>query len=297
MNANTAKTFSLRLVQHIRENEVTARGAQLSYFLILSIFPFLIFLLAMLDYTPLTQQDTLQQLALFLPQTAFTVVEQILTEISSANQATLLSFGFLGTIWAASRGTFAIIKSSNKAYNTIESRSFLHLNFIGIISVFALALIILFSLALLIFGRVLGQLVFESLGLEEFFYLLWAILRYLIPVLFIFVVFCFMYLFFPNVSLRLRSIYPGAVFSTVGWITVSQVFAYYVNNFGNYSRTYGSIGGIIVFLVWLYISSVVILLGGEINAILHQFLINKANPKIKSKLPLQEKIEGGSGYG
>ena len=280
MNVKTAKIFSLRLVQHIRDNEATARGAQLSYFLILSIFPFLIFLLAILDYTPLTHQDTLQQVSLLLPETAFIVVEQILTEISSTNQVTLLSFGFLGTIWAASRGTFAIIKSLNKAYDTVESRSFLHLNFIGIISIFALALVILSSLALLIFGRVIGQLLFENLGLEEFFYFLWATLRYLIPVLFIFVVFCFMYLYFPNVSLRLRSIYPGAVFSTLGWITVSQVFAYYVNNFGNYSRTYGSIGGIIVFLVWLYISSVVILLGGEINATLHHFLINKANPKI-----------------
>lgn len=280
MNAKIAKIYFLRLVRQIQYNEVTARGAQLSYFLILSIFPFLILLLTLLDYTPLTKQDTLQHLSLLLPVTAFAVVEQILTEISNANQPTLLSLGFLGTIWAASRGTFAIIKGTNKAYDTIESRSFLHLNSIGFFSVFVLASIILFSLASLVFGRVIGQLAFQRLGLEEFFYLLWTILRYLIPVVFVFVVFCFMYLYFPNISLRLHSIYPGAIFSTLGWITASQVFAYYVNNFNNYSRTYGSIGGIIVFLVWLYISSVVILLGGEINATFHHYLTNKTNPKI-----------------
>lgn len=271
MRLSEIKEFGTLLLQRIRENEVTAHAAQLSYFLILSIFPFLIFLLTLLDFTPLTKQDTLQQISLLLPETAFLVVEQIATEISNANQFTLLSIGFLGTVWSASRGTFAIIKSINRAYETSDTRSFIHVNAIGIASIFALASIIAFSLALLVFGQVIGKVAFEHLGLEVFFLWLWDYLRYLIPLFLVFIVFSLLYLFAPNLKLGMRQVFAGALFATLGWIAASQAFAFYVNSFGNFSRTYGSIGGIIVFLVWLYISSVVVLLGGELNAALYHF--------------------------
>ena len=258
--------------KRIKENEVTARAAQLSYFLILSIFPFLIFLITLLEYTALTQQETLSQLSLLLPETAFVIVEEVINEITAADHVTLLSLGFLGTIWSASRGTYAIIQSINKAYDIDENRSFLQINTLSIAAVAALALMIFFSLALLIFGRVIGEAVFARFGLEQFFYFLWTYLRYLIPVLFVFIALCFLYKYAPSVSLSLRSVYPGAVIATTGWILTSQVFAYYVNNFGNFSRTYGSIGGIIVFLIWLYLSSVVVLSGGEINASSYRYI-------------------------
>lgn len=269
----------VNVVEYIRQlylrtqkNELTAMGAQLSYYLIISIFPFLIFLLTLLKYTPLAQENTLQQLSLILPETIYSVILQIAEEISSTNNFTLLSFGFIGTIWAASRGTSAIIRSLNKAYEAQESRSFLKINSVGILSTLALAMVIIFSLALLVFGKILGAIIFKHLGLENVFESLWWYLRYLIPVVIIFIVFSLLYLYSPNVPLGFRDVYPGAIFSTLGWLSASQLFSYYVNNFGHFSLTYGSLGGIIIFLVWLYMSSVIILLGGEINATsLHLF--------------------------
>lgn len=275
MKVDSLGMLAKALIWRVRNNEITERGAQLSYFLILSIFPFLLFLLTLLEYTPLTQEHTLQQISLILPQTAFAVVEQVAREVSRANHVTFLSLAFLGTVWSASRGTLALIRSINKAYDTSESRSFSRVNLIGIFFVFVLAVMIIFSLALLVFGKVIGQMAFEWLGLEFFFVSLWPYIRYFIPVLFLFSTFCFLYLYSPNVSVRYKTVFPGAVFSTLSWIAGSQAFAYYVNNFSNYSRVYGSIGGIIVFLVWLYISSVIILLGGEINAALHHSLTNR----------------------
>ncbi len=268
MQIMQSKKVLFHFYQQTQRNEVSATGAQLSYYFIISIFPFFIFLLTLLDYTPLTDQNTLQQLSELLPTTVFAVVEQIVLEISKANNASLLSFGILGTIWTASRGTYALIRSINKAYATIESRSFLKLNMIGILATFALAMAIMFSLGLMVFGKIIGAAVFHSLGMETFFFYLWSYLRYLIPVTIIFLTFSMLYLLAPSLPLRFRDVYLGAVFSTLGWIISSQLFAYYVNNFGNFFSTYGSLGGIIVFLVWLYISSVVILLGGEINAAL-----------------------------
>ena len=267
MNFYPILTYFRNLYQAVQEDDVTSLGAQLSYYFILSFFPFLIFLITLLDYTPLTQQHTIDELSNLLPESAFAIVKQILTEVAAADNFTLLSLGILGTIWTASRGSAALIKSINRAYGIAESRSFFKLNAIGVFSIFALALIIIFSLSLLVFGRYLGSLVFQRIGMEEFFYTIWPFLRISIPLLIIFFVISFLYMYALDSRFNFRDIYPGAIFATLTWLAASQLFAYYVNNFGNFSRTYGSLGGIIVFLVWLYISSSIILLGAEINAV------------------------------
>jgi membrane protein len=273
--------FSRQLYQSIQEDEVSALGAQLSYYFILSIFPFLIFVITLLDYTPLTQQDTLDQLRLLLPETAFVIIQEIVKEVAAADNFTLLSLSILGTIWAASRGTAGLIKAINRAYGTSESRSFIKLNALSVLSTFALALVVMFTLGLLVFGSVLGKAVFTPLGMEEFFLTVWPYLRYGIPLLIIFSVFTILYRYAPDCRLRFRDVYPGAIFATLAWIIASQAFAYYVDNFGNYSRTYGSLGGIIVFLIWLYLSSMVALFGGEINATFYQ--LSGANGKKQYK--------------
>lgn len=271
MGFSKVKKFTLHLVGRVRENETTALAAQLSYFLILSVFPFLIFLLTLITYTPLSQEHILQQLSLLLPDTAFNLVEQIVGEVFDASNATLLSIGFLATLWTASRSTFAVIRGINKAYGTQETRSFIKLNIVGIVVTMALALIIIFTLSFLVFGRAIGIMVFETFGLEITFHYIWPLLRYLIPLLIIFGVLSFLYSYSPNISLRFKNVYVGAIFATLGWILASQAFAFYVNNFGQFTRIYGSLGGIIVFLLWLYISSMVILLGGELNATIAHF--------------------------
>ncbi len=265
----TIKEFLEELYKRVQENETTARGAQLSYFFILSIFPFLIFLITLIDYTPLPRQDSLEQLSLLLPEAAFIIVSQIISEVAAADNFTLFSFGILATIWTASRGISVLIRSINRAYNITESRSFFRLNAIGILATFVMALVILFTLLFLVFGKVIGELAFQYLGFEEIFHIVWSLLRYAIPILIISVSFTLLFLYSPNYPLQLRHVYPGVILSTLAWIATSQAFAFYVNNFGNFSRTYGSIGGMIVFMLWFYISSVVVLLGGEINATLY----------------------------
>jgi len=267
MNGQAITTYLRNLYQAVQKDDVSSLGAQLSYYFILSVFPFLIFLITLLDYTPLTQQHTIDELSILLPEPAFVIVKEILTEVAAADNFTLLSLGILGTIWTASRGSAALIKAINRAYGITESRSFFTINAIGIFSTFALALIIIFSLSLLVFGRYLGLLAFQRIGMEKFFYVLWPFLRFSIPLLIIFCVFSLLYIYAPDCRLRFRDIYPGAIFATLAWLVASQLFAYYVNHFGNFSRTYGSLGGIIVFLVWLYISSSITLLGAEINAV------------------------------
>lgn len=270
MDRKTLITFLYNLYKAVQEEDVSSLGAQLSYYLILSVFPFLIFLITLLDYTQLTQQHTIDELSILLPESAFIIVREILLEVAAVDNVTLLSLGILGTVWTASRGTNALIKAINRSYGIRESRSFIKLNAIGVLSTFALALVIIFSLSLLVFGQYIGSLAFQSIGMEEFFYTVWPLIRFGIPLFIIFCMFSLLYLYAPNRPLRFRNIYPGAIFATLAWLTASLSFSYYVNNFGNFSRTYGSLGGIIVFLVWLYISSSVTLIGAKINAVMFE---------------------------
>ncbi|MCC5912352.1 MAG: YihY/virulence factor BrkB family protein, partial [Clostridiaceae bacterium] len=229
---------------------------------------FLIFLIVMIGYTPLTHEHTLHELAIVLPDEAFDVIQEIVAEITNSNNATLLSFSMLGTLWTASRGTSALIKGMNKAYNVKESRPFWKGKGLGIIFTICLAFIILFSLALLVFGELLGAILVHSLGLTRLFEFIWEIFRYAIPLLSLFITFALLYRFGPNCQLSFKSIYLGAIFATLGWIVISLGFAYYVNNFANYTKIYGSIGGVMILLIWLYLSSLIALLGAEINSTL-----------------------------
>ncbi len=260
------KFLVLHLKQQFKKNELTALGAQLSYYLILSFFPFLIVLIVLLNFTPLTEGQTISQLSYILPDEVFQLTLTILDEIRSGLNATLLSASSLATIWAASKGTSALIKGLNKAYQVSENRSFFRLRAMGIVFTFALAFIIIFSLFFLVFGRFIGLAISEYLGFPEAFLSLWEYLRYGIPLLVLFFIFTLLFRIGPNYALGFRDVYPGAIFSTLGWIIISLIFSSYVNNYGAFSRLYGSIGAVIALLIWLNISSLIVLIGGEINA-------------------------------
>ena len=260
------KALVLHLKEQFKKNELTALGAQLSYYLILSFFPFLIVLIVLLNFTPLTEAQTISQLAYILPDEVYQLTLTILDEIRSGLNATLLSVSSLATIWAASKGTSALIKGLNKAYQVTENRSFLRLRAMGITFTFALVFIIIFSLFFLVFGRLIGLAISEYLGFTEAFLSLWEYFRYGAPLLVLFFIFTLLFRLGPNCSLSFRDVYPGAIFSTLGWVLISFLFSFYVNNYGAFSRLYGSIGAVIALLIWLNFSSLIVLLGGEINA-------------------------------
>ena len=264
-----AKFFN-QLLYRIREDNVTAIGAQLSYYLVLSIFPFIIFFLNILSYTPIAREDVLHSIIILMPLDTQRIVSSLLIETINTSNAPLLSVSAITGIWAASKGIMALIRVLNKAYDVEETRPYLELRLLAI--VFTLALLVLLTIVLLtlVFGEVLGNKLFDFLGITQNFILFWQYFRIIISLLFMILIFSLMYRFIPSIrngrKINLKHAIPGAVFTTLGWIVTSSIFSYYVNNFGNYSKTYGSLGGIVILLIWLYLSSIIIILGGEINA-------------------------------
>lgn len=267
VNLHHPKILELKqLLTRIQENEVTALAAQSTYYLILSFFPFLIFLITLISYTPLLQEEMIYELRPFLPEQVFEMIIDNVRKIMEMNRRTLMSTGMFVTLFLASNGVAAILRGINKAYRDSEKRSFWKVRGMALILTLVLALIILMSLLLLVFGQIIGTYVFDLFGLPDLFRQAWEWARIAASLASLILVFTLFYKVSPQQKVTLMESLPGAVFTTLSWILLSYGFAYYVNNFGNYNVTYGSIGAIIVLLTWLYLSSIVILLGGEINA-------------------------------
>ena len=265
-------TFLNEFIFRVKDDNVTAIGAQLSYYLVLSIFPFLIFFLNILSFTPLVREDVLQSIIVVLPLETQKIITSLVLETVRNSSETLLSLSALTGIWAASKGIMALIRAINKAYDVEETRSYIELRLLAI--VFTLALLILLTIVLLtiVFSEVIGNQIFNFFGLTLNFMFFWEFFRIIVSVGSMILIFALLFRFSPSIrngqGVSFRQSLPGAIFSSLGWIITSSLFSYYVNNFGNYSKTYGSLGGMIVLLIWLYISSIIIVMGGEINATL-----------------------------
>lgn len=264
--------YTKAFLRRVTEDEVFGMSAQLAYYFLLSLFPFLIFALALLSYIGITSDQVLDLVKDYAPEDAFNLIENNLPDILDVRHGFLLSFGILATLWSASNAINAIIRGLNRAYKVKESRNFFLARGMAVLLTVGMIVVIIVALILPVFGDVIGNFIFSHIRLEESnFQGLWYLLRWLISFLLIVFVFSCLYFFAPNKRLNMKDAVIGAVIAAVGWQVASLGFSYYVGNFGAYSATYGSIGGIIILMIWFYITAMIILMGGEINATNHYF--------------------------
>ena len=264
--------FIKQLLIGIRDDEVMGAGAQLTYYFILSIFPFLIFLLAIISFTPLVTEEVLSSLLAILPGDARNVISGIVNELVISRSETLVSTSIILSLWTGSLGISGLFKSINKAYNTEENRAYWKRKLLSIIFTITLAVLMIIVLSTLVFGEVIANQIFAYFGAEAFFYRFWQAIRAIVPLLSLIIIFTGLYMVGPSTTkghrIKFSNALPGAIFTALGWILASMVFSYYVKNFGSYTTTYGSLGGIIVLLVWLNLTNIIIVLGAEVNGAL-----------------------------
>ncbi len=258
------KNLSIRFI----DDEVLALSSQLAYSLIFSFFPFIIFLMTVIGVSSINSSYVLEGLTQILPHNTVELIENIVIEVVDTRHGHLLSLSLIITIWSASTGLNAVIRGINKAYSESEKRSFIKVQLIAILSTLALTFIILVTILVLVFGEIIGKTLADQLGASYFFKFLWNNLRYFIMTAATIFIFAALYRYTPCRRLTWKEVVPGAVFSTITLAVVSLGFAYYVNNFSSYSRVYGSIGTVIVLLTWLFLLSIIIIMGGELNATL-----------------------------
>ena len=259
------------LVKRINEDRIFGRAAQLSYYFLLALFPLLLFLINILGY--LAQEGTLFRdkllvyVAALMPASAFLLVHNTLDEVSAASGKGKLSFGILAALWAASNGMGAISDTLNIAYKVKEKRPWWKVRLICVGLTVALAILILSALAIVLYGGTIGEAISARYGFSNLFTIVWKIVQWPIALLFVLSTFNLIYNFAPNIPAHARRLITPGAFAGVGlWLLVSFGFRIYLGFFDSYSVTYGSLGAVIILMLWFYLSGVAILIGGEVNS-------------------------------
>ena len=270
--------FMIYFIIKVKNDDIFALGAQLAYYLILSFFPFLIFLMTIIGFSKLDSMQIIDGLSAILPSSVFELTSTIIVEVVENQYTGLLGVSIVLSMWAASSAFRAVTKGINKAYNLKENRSFIKRAIIALICTFALAFTIVVALVLLVFGNLIGDLLISYIPYNALIGKLWNLIRYIMVLTIMICIFAGIYRYTPAKRISWREAFPGAIVSTIGWLIVSLGFSFYINNFSNYSRLYGSLGAVFVLMTWLYISSIILILGGEINSVL---VIRKNNLRIK----------------
>ena len=267
IDRTTIKGSVQDLMIGIQRVDIFGMGAQLAYFFLLSFFPLIIFLVTLLPYLNLRQEQVFEFMADIMPLEVYKLIERTLTDVLTHQNSGLLSISIIGTIWSASRGINALMKALNHAYEVEGKMGIIHRAWSLIFTV-AFVFIILIALVFPVFGHQIGNLLFSYFGVGNSFESVWDTVRWITPPMMIFVIMIIMYWIVPNTTPRLKfiSVIPGACFSTVGWLILTSGFSIYINNFGNYSATYGSIGGVIILMLWLYATGMLLIFCGLINA-------------------------------
>ena len=260
----------IHLIVKIKKDDVFALSSQLAYYLILSFFPFMIFLITLIGLSPLSSIKVLDNLYAILPMSIVELTKSIILEVFDSQHGGLLGVSVLLMIWTSSSAFRAVIKGVNKAYEFKENRSFIKRSIISMIGIMSLALIIILALAMLVFGSVIGTYIINRIQFYRIFIFLWNMFRYAFVFIVMIFIFALIYMFTPAKRLKLKEVIPGAIFSTIGWIVVSFGFSFYINNFSNYSKFYGSLGAVFILMTWLFLVSMIFILGVEINCVIGQ---------------------------
>lgn len=259
--------FGKDLLDRFNHAEVLGLSAQLAYFFLLSLFPFLLFIVTLLGYFPIDDRLVIEVLAEYLPGEVVQMIDQNLTQLMNNRSGSLLSISILGTLWSASNGFNAITKSFNKAYKVDPNRNFLLGRLIAMGLMLTIIFAIIFALLLPVFGKVIVEYISIIIPLPEGFLNSWNLLRWVSSSVMFFIIFYILYKLAPNKKFMQNYVLWGALFATISWQVVSYGFSFYVETLGNFSITYGSLGTVIVLMIWFYLSGIIITTGGVINAV------------------------------
>jgi len=265
--------FTKRLWREVENDRVFTGAAALAYFLLLAIFPGAIFVLSLLPYLaiPHMQQAIMDLLHQVLPPQSATLFTATVRHLVTEKRGGLLTFGFVFMLWSASTGMYAIMQQLNVAHDTTERRPFWKVQAIAFLLMLLFVLVVIGSLSLVIFGGVVQSWVAGKIGWSQPLMAFFASVRWVIIGISLLLGLAITYRFGPDVNEKFRFISAGNVVAA-GLIALASIgFRFYVSEFGrNYSATYGSLGAVIILMLWLYLAGIAILVGCEINNILRR---------------------------
>jgi membrane protein len=274
------KRVARRVWRESGEDDVLGASAELGYFFLLALFPMLIFLTSLIGFIPDLQASIFHELRRIAPSDAMRVVNDTMQDVVSKRGGGWLSFGILGTLWAASTGTAALIDTLNRAYEVKETRSYWKVRLIALALTIGLSLVVITGSAIIMLSDRLPAWLGARLGISSGLLGWWTAVDYLLGLLLLALATGTIYRFGPDLKGKCRWITPGSIFAAVAAALASWLFSLYLRLAPSYSATYGSLGAVVVLMLWLYLIGLVILLGGEINNEIEKLTCDvKPNPR------------------
>jgi membrane protein len=267
------------------EGDILTRSAALSYYFLLALFPLLLFLMALLGYLTTgteLRDNLLDYLSKVAPGSASELIYTTVNEINNYSGGGKISIGILAALWAASSGMTAIIDTLNSAYGVKESRPLWKTRLVAICLTVVLAIFIILSLALIFYSYSLTSSISAKYGYESLFAIFWKIIQWPLVLFFVLVAFAIIYYYAPDVhDQRWYWVTPGAIVGLSIWLFISFLFKLYLTFFDSYTITYGSLGAVIVLMLWFYLTGTAILVGGKINSVIENAAAEAGEPEAK----------------
>ena len=277
-----------RVWAEVQNDNVFGRAAELSYYFLLALFPFLIFLTSVIGLVlgsgTGTRHALFQYLARIMPPSAFQLIDNTMIEVSSSSGGGKLSFGILAALWAASNGLGAITESLNTAYDLKETRPWWKQRLTAIGLTTALSVLIIGALVLVVAGGKIAEWLAATYGFGPMFPLTWKIIQW--PVVLVCMTFAFALIYYFAPDFRKQAwqwLTPGSAIGVALWLLVSLAFRVYLHFFNSYSATYGSLGAVIILMLWLYLTGAAVLIGGEVNSEIENAAAKQGEPEAKEK--------------
>lgn len=251
----------------IQKDDVFAWASMLTLYLLLSIFPIIILVTELVTRSSLNDPEVTGFLITMMPTPVFEAIEAIANDIELNRSASIIPISALVAFWSASRGMLAIIKALNKAYDVKETRNYFKLRALALIYTLGFLVLIIATLLLVVFGNNIFNFLATNINLPEFLSPLFDVVRFFVTIVFSMFFFLFLYNLSPTITIGIKKVLPGAILSSLGLIGSSSAFSLYVRVSKSLSYLYGSLTGFMILVIWLFLISVLIMIGGEVNVL------------------------------
>lgn len=249
----------------LKKDCVSAYAAQAAFFIILSVFPFCMFLLTLVQYLPLTEQDLMQAISASMPDAFAPYLLNIISEIYSSSSATLLSITAITAIWSASKAFYSLIYGLNSVYGIETEKNYLFQRLMASLYTILFAILLLVTLCILAFGNRIALMIHEKIPALSDIALIVISIRATASMCILVLFFLYLFLVIPNRKSHILAELPGAIATSAGWIGFSYLYSFYIDHMSDFTNTYGSLTAIIFLMLWLYACMYILLIGGEIN--------------------------------
>jgi membrane protein len=269
-----------RTFREVVDDDCTGIAAQLAYYLALALFPALLFIVALGSYLPFqVVGDIINALRPIAPPEVLKIIRGQLDSIVGGQQTGLLTVGVIAALWSSSAALISIVSALNKAYDVPETRPWWKVRLVAIGLTLALAVFVLLAFSLIVAGPTAGRWIASFVGLSDAFDTVWRLARWPLAFGLASLGIAIVYYYAPDADQDWVWITPGAIAATLLWIVFSMVFRVYVTRVNDYTATYGALAGAALLLLWLYVSSLAVLIGGELNSEIE----HAANPSLKTQ--------------